>query len=184
MNKTQLLDIIGSWQNLELLLKHLMAYPEDLALLADVAFDDSKYEFWRAAWVMDQINTQKPELIKPYLPAIFKALKKTENQSKLRHFLRMITYHDIPAAQRGPLFDFCLNAFDNQTMPVAVRAHALQIIYNISLKEPGLKDELIQILEYELSQEQTPGIKARGKNILSLLYGESRNKSNQIRSEG
>jgi hypothetical protein len=172
MKREDLVDMISSWENLDLFSQHITDHPENLDLLIGVAFDDSKQEFWRAAWIMDKINTSNPKLIKPYLPALFKALKKTRNLSKMRHFLKIITYHQIPAKQLGFLFDYCMNTFTSQAIPVAVRAHALQILYNIAQDEPGLKPELVQTLEYELSLEQSAGIRAKGKNILLQLNRE------------
>ncbi len=183
MKREDLVDMISSWENLDLFSQHLIDHPENLDLLIDVAFDDSKQEFWRAAWVMDKVNTSSPDLIKPYLPALFKALKKTANLSKMRHFLKIITYHQVPARQRGFLFDFCLNTYTNQAIPVAVRAHAIQILFNITQEEPGLKPELVQILEHELSLEQSAGIRAKGKNILLQLSREvSRTLGKQAKS--
>lgn len=172
MKREDLVDMISSWENLDLFSQHLIDHPENLGLVTDLAFDDSKHEFWRAAWIMDKVNTGDPDLIRPYLPALFKALKKTSNLSKMRHFLKIISSHQIPARQQGFLFDFCLNTYTNQSVPVAVRAHALQILLNIARDEPGLKPELKQILEHELSLDQSAGIRAKGKNILAQLNRE------------
>jgi hypothetical protein len=173
MKREELIDMISSWQNLDLLSRHITDHPEYLGLLVEVALDDSKPEYWRAAWMVDKINVRDQELIKPYLPALFKALKKTRNLSKMRHFLKIITFHQIPVKQQGFLFDFCMTAYTSQSIPVAVRAHALQILYQIAQDEPGLKPELAQIVEHELSLGQSAGIRARGKKILSLLYREN-----------
>lgn len=173
MKREDLVDMISSWENLDLFSQHIPEHPETLDLLIDLAFDDSKQEFWRAAWIMDKINSSNPELIKPYLPVLFKVLKKTRNLSKMRHFLKIIAHHQVPVRQRGFLFDFCLNTFTNQAIPVAIRANALQILYQIAQDVPGLKPELVQILEHALSLEQPAGIRARGKNILSLLFREN-----------
>lgn len=175
MKKEDLLEMIASWENLNLFSRHMIDHPDDLRLLAEVAFDDSKQEFWRAAWVLDKINTGHPELIKPYLPSLFKALRKTGNYSKMRHFLRIITYHSIPVRQRGFLFDYCLNTFTGQSLPVAVRAHALQIVYNLTQDEPGLRPELIHILEHESVLQESAGIRARVRNLLSSLYRDEKN---------
>jgi hypothetical protein len=175
MKRGDLIEMISSWENLDLFPQYVADHPEDLSLLMDIALDDSKPEFWRAAWIIDKINIKNPELISPYLPALFRALKKTRNLSKMRHFLKIMTYHPVPVKQQGFLFDYCMNSFASQDIPVAVRAHALQILFNISQAEPELKPELIQILEHELSLEQSAGIRARGKNILSLLHRKSTN---------
>ncbi|MEN6452927.1 MAG: hypothetical protein ABFD10_01635 [Prolixibacteraceae bacterium] len=172
MKREDLVDMISSWENLDLFSQHLTGHSENLGLVIDLAFDESKQEFWRAAWIMDKVNTSNSDLIKPYLPALFKALKKTKNLSKMRHFLKIITCHQIPGRQQGFLFDFCMNTYTNQSIPVAVRAHALQILFNIALDEPGLKPELTQILEHELSQDQSAGIRAKARNILRQLNRE------------
>lgn len=170
MKKEDVIEMIASWENLDLFSRHMTDHPADLDLLMQVALDESKQEFWRAAWVADKINTTHPELIRPYLPSLFKALKATGNYSKMRHFLKIVSFHQIPVRQRSFLFDYCLNIFSDQSIPIAVRAHALQILYNIAQDEPGLKPELIQILEYELSFQESAGIRAKAKNILMLLY--------------
>ncbi len=180
MKKEDVIELIASWENLDLFSRHMVDHPGDLDLLMQVALDESRQEYWRAAWVADKINTVHPELIRPYLPSLFKALKETGNYSKMRHFLKIITFHQIPARQRSFLFDYCLNIFSNQSIPVAVRAHALQILYHIAQDEPGLKPELIQILEHELSFQESAGIRAKAKNILMLLYRKP--SKEQIRS--
>jgi len=173
MTRDELTNMISSWQNVDFLSRHLADHPEYIGILVEVALDDSKQEYWRAAWTMDKINTLNPELVKAYLPALFKAIKKTRNLSKMRHFLKIITFHQIPVKQQGFLFDRCLNIFTDRSVPIAVRAHALQILYQITQGEPGLKPELERIIEHELSLEQSAGIRAKGRKVLLLLFRQN-----------
>lgn len=67
------------------------------------------------------------------------------------------------------LMDFCLNCFTSQEEPVSVRVYALQILFNISELEPGFKPELISLIDYESELHPSPGVKAKGKNLLKIL---------------
>jgi len=55
----------------------------------------------------------------------------------------------------------------------------MQILYNISEKEPELKPELIDVIENEMELHPTPGILSRGKKILKKLHEQR--KSWQLR---
>lgn len=64
MKREDLVDMISSWENFDLFSQHLTGHSENLGLVIDLAFDESKQEFWRAAWIMDKVNTSNPDLIK------------------------------------------------------------------------------------------------------------------------
>ena len=78
--------------------------------------------------------------------------------------------HDIPEEQSVKVLDFCfkmLTLFET----AAIKVHAMQILYNISQKEPGLKPELISAIELAI-QEGTTGVKNRGQRMLKKLRKE------------
>ncbi len=52
--------------------------------------------------------------------------------------------------------------------PPAVKVHCMEILYRLSLKEPELRKELIDCIEFRLNEE-TPGFKNRGLKILKKL---------------
>jgi hypothetical protein len=53
--------------------------------------------------------------------------------------------------------------------PLAVRVHAMQILYNISEKEPDLKPEILAIFEHVMENHSSPGIISRGKKLVQKL---------------
>ena len=68
------------------------------------------------------------------------------------------------------LFNFCFEVFTNSTEPVAVRVHAMQILFNIAQKEPDFTGELINLIENEIELHGSAGIASRGRKLLLKLY--------------
>jgi len=52
--------------------------------------------------------------------------------------------------------------------PVAVKVHAMQIIYNHTLIYPELKEELITVIEDQV-ENNSVGFKSRGMRIIRQL---------------
>ena len=90
-------------------------------------------------------------------------------QEKKRHFLRMLTSHEISEEHSGFMVEYCLKAFQSAKEPVAVKVHAMQILFNIAQKEPDLKEEIALVIEHEMEYHATAGILSRGKKLLSKL---------------
>jgi hypothetical protein len=53
---------------------------------------------------------------------------------------------------------------------VAVKVHAMQIIYNHALIYPELKEELITVISDQVDNNSV-GFKARGKRLIKKLEG-------------
>ncbi len=169
MTENELYDILDSWENIELVSKQLIENPKGFDVLISLALNHPKQRSWRAAYLVDKIHDQSPELLFPYLPAIIEKLKTESNASKRRHWLKLISMNSINEEFFGFLFDYCINAFTSEKEAVAVRVHAMQILFNISEKEPELKSEVLQIIEHELEQNPTAGIRSRGRKLATKL---------------
>ena len=170
MNRDEMVGIISRQINPDLLVDHLTNHPVKINYLAELALDETKQANWRAAWVLDKLNARRPDLVSPYIPKIIKAVQKTRNKSKLRHFLKLISLHPIPVKSQGFLFNYCTDCFSSPNSPIAVKSNALQVLYEISKGIPELEQELIHLIETGIDLHATAGIKARSRNILSRLY--------------
>lgn len=169
MTEQELYDVLDSWENIELVSKELMADPREFEILLGLALKHPKQRSWRAAYLVDKIHDEKPEIVRPYLPLIIDKLKTENNASKRRHWLRMVSANEINEEHFGFLFDYCIGVFTSGKEAVAVRVHAMQILYNISEKEPDLKPEVLQLIEHELEQNSSAGIRSRGKKLVIKL---------------
>lgn len=169
MTENELQILIHSWENLPVVILHISNHPEHLGILMDLAMDDSHPKNWRAIYLVDKIHEQHPELVLPYLPAMTDFLLITKNDSKKRHLLKLISLHDVPAENVALLLNYCVDVFTNAALPVAVRVHAMQILFNISLKEPDFKGELIDLIEHEIEHHGSAGICSRGNKLIIKL---------------
>jgi hypothetical protein len=170
MTENELQWVIKSWENISVVIRHISDHPEHLDLLMKIAFDDGPAENWRAAWMIDKIHDQHPELILPYLPAMTHFLLATKNSGKKRHLLKLISLNDIQQENMALLLNYGIETFTDAAEPIAVRVHAMQMLYNITQKEPDLSGELIELIEREMEYHGSAGLASRGKKLLKKLY--------------
>ena len=169
MTKNDLLEVIDSWENLELAIQEIGNNAEQLPVLMNLALYSSEPKSWRAAWMADKIHDQYPHLIIPWLDQMIPALKNNLQSGKKRHFLKLISQNKIDKKHYLFLMDYCLEAFTSGKEPVAVRVHAMQILFNLSENEPDFKPELLAIIEHEMELHPSAGIHSRGKKLAKEL---------------
>lgn len=169
MTGNQLREIISSWENIPLLIQFIADHPDNIGLVLAIAHDDSKAGNWRALWLIDKIHDLYPELVLPYWPQLTDLLIQTKDSSKKRHLLKLLSLHDIQEENMALLLNFCTDIFINAAEPVAVRVHAMQILYRIAEKEPDFAGELIQLIQHELEFHGSAGLSSRGKKLLPQL---------------
>lgn len=169
MTENELLDLIQSGDNVPLISRHLTDRPELLATLMNIVLRDGEATSWRAAWIADKIHEIRPELITPFLPAMMQFALKTPDAGKKRHLLKLISLHPVPDENLAELLNFCISLFTNPAEPVAVRVHAMQVLFNIAEKEPEFSGELIDLIEHEIEFHGSAGLSSRGKKLLNKL---------------
>jgi len=169
MTEQELYDLLDIWENIELVSSQLSHDPKGFEVLMSIALNHPKQRSWRAAYLADKIHDDFPELLIPYLPRIIEKLKTEDNASKRRHWLKLISMNTIDQLYFGFLFEYCVDAFTSGKEAIAVRVHAMQILYNISENEPDLKPELLEIIEHEIEYHSTAGIRSRGKKLAQKL---------------
>jgi len=169
MEKIDFLSLLDSWDNFKLVLLQLQNQPEAIPELMEIAIKGKHKNSWRAIYLADKIHEKQPELIQPYIGEITERLKEEKHLGRRRHFLKLISLNKIPELHFGFLVDHCMNTFTSAKEPIANRVHAMQILYNISDEEPGLKPELLEIIQHEIEYHPTPGIRSRGTKLAKKL---------------
>jgi len=172
MTEKQILELLAAWENIPLLTKELAAKPADFDVLVKTALYSADAKSWRAAYIVDLIHDNHPELLLPYLNEMILQLKEEKNNGKKRHFLKLISQNKPGEEHHGFLFDYCLNAFTSAKEAIAVRVNAMQILYNITETEPGLKPEILAIIEHEMEYHATAGILSRGRKLAAKLHAQ------------
>lgn len=125
----------------------------------------------RASWVVSTCFDKWPFLVQPYISDIIDFIPIAEHSGIKRLLLRILAESDIPEKKMAEILNICFDYLEAD-MPVAIKVHSMQIIYNISSIEPGLKPELIAIIEDQMPRH-SPAFKSRGTKLLKKLYRET-----------
>lgn len=176
MTLDEILDLLQSGENISPVTRYISDHPGLVETLMSIALTDGSKPSWRAAWMVDKIHEQHPELIVPYLPPMIDFVMKTNDSGKKRHLLKLISLYPVPEANMARLLNFCIGIFTNTTEDVAVRVHAMQILFNIAEKELDFSEELIELIEQEMEIHGSAGIASRGRKLIQKLNASIKNR--------
>jgi hypothetical protein len=123
---------------------------------------------WRCGWIIDNATENYPELLIPYIPDIIAQLTLTQNGSLKRIYTRMLSRHEIPEELLVQVVDRCFELL-SPVEPIAVRVNAMQVLFNISQREQGFKQELTAVLEGLLEEGGSAGFINRTEKLLRKL---------------
>ncbi len=168
MDFRSLLTDIPSGKERELLIAEIVKSDSHLKTLLQLALHEKDPLSWRACWVLDGADEKKPGLALKYIPEIVRLLPSLESKGALRSLLRLLSRHEIPEDEQGLLIDLCFKYLVSELYPVAVKAHAMQIIYHHVLLYPELKNELIAVIE-DQADNNSVGFKARGNILIKQM---------------
>ena len=168
MDFRSLLADIPSGVGKDLLINEVIKSESHFGELLELSLHEKDPLAWRACWVLDGSDEKEPGLARKYIPAVIEALPTLESMGTLRSLLRLLCRYDIPEEQQGLLIDLCFNYLVSEKYPVAVKAHAMQIIYHHVLIYPELKDEFITILE-DQAKNNSAGFMGRARNLMKQM---------------
>jgi hypothetical protein len=120
----------------------------------------------RAAWIMTAVTDKYPWLIQPYINGIVERMHSCCHPGIVRSVLRQFCQLDFSEEIAGEIFEMSYKLLNDTKQPVAIRVYAMQILFNISEKEPDLKNELKLVLENLLDDIASAGIASRAGKLL------------------
>ncbi|PWE00667.1 hypothetical protein [Marinilabilia rubra] len=151
----------------DFLIQYLIQKPEEIESLIKIMKVEEKTA-WRAAWVLDHLNQNKPLLLKPHLKEINTILKATEYNGVRRSLLKILITNPCAKNDDGDLLDLCFQWIASPSVPIAIRAHSMQFIVNLLPAYPELKNEFQLSLETAIHDE-SKGVSGKARRILSSL---------------
>lgn len=123
----------------------------------------------RAAWSVSWAAQKKPEIVQPYIGILVAQLKRKDvHNAVIRNSLRILEDLSVPEEFHGELMDACFVFIQKRETPIAIKAFALTVLFNLSKTYPDIKNELRFIIEENITYE-TAAYKSRGKKILANL---------------
>lgn len=154
----------------ELFIAEVGASEKKFKSVLDISLHEKDPLAWRAAWIFDGSDEKNPGLAREFISSIARSLPVIESKGCLRSLLRLLCRYDIAEEHQGRLIDLCFKYQVSELYPVAVKVHAMQIIYNHALIYPELKEELITVILDQVNNNSV-GYKARGMRLIKKLEG-------------
>jgi hypothetical protein len=123
---------------------------------------------WRAAWSMYHLGHQQKVVFRPILNEMIIQLPSFKHDGQKRECMKILLLFDIQSLDMGKLLQISYDFLLNPQQALAVRVHAMQIIYEISEIEPELKAELKSSLLF-LLPNTSAGFKSRANKLLHKM---------------
>lgn len=142
--------------------------PDAIAELFELNKHENPKVAWRSAYVIDMIHDLKPQMVTPYLEYMAAKVPEVQNHSIKRHYLRILAQHDLSELADGKLVDSCFEWLLIRDIPIAVKAHCMTILFNLTQTYPELAPELKTVLE-QLIPYGSAGEKNRANKILGQM---------------
>lgn len=137
--------------------------------LMDIFLGTDKRLSQRSAWALSYCAEMHPELILPWLNRLISNLGQPNTHPAIdRNTLRFLQFMDVPKRFHGQLIHTCFQMLQKADTPIAVRAFAMTVAFNIVQQEPEMARELKLLIE-EWLPNASPGEKSRAKRTLKDL---------------
>jgi len=136
--------------------------------LIELFLGDEQRVKQRAAWILSHCEDDHPWLIEKHIETLLLNLKRPVSDPVKRNTLRVLRYVDIPEDLMGIAAELCFKFLHSGKEPVAIKVHAMDILYKIVRFFPELKDELRFVIEDQMPYGSA-GFKNRGGKILKAL---------------
>jgi len=127
----------------------------------------------RAAWVADTVSERHPDLLISHTERIISSLRTFRHDGLKRHALRMIRRSALSESCAGELMNTCFEWLLSPAEAVGAKVYCMDILYDLSEREPDLKKELRDSIEWRM-EEESAGFKAHGKKVLAKLSRDLR----------
>jgi len=156
--------------NIDLIVHYVGKDTELFRELIDLMLNEPTPIPQRASWAMTTIADKEPWMIEPFLEKLIDLMPNFsfKHPSITRCLLRTLSKIEPPNNKLGELFDLCNNYLTDSKQPAAIRVFAMQVLFNISEKEPELKPELKLIIESNLDNGSTGYANRAGKLLKKL----------------
>lgn len=144
--------------------------PKRFRILIDLFKGDEYRISQRAAMVISACYDKNPSLFEPFKEELIKnILEKEPHIAVKRNTIRILQFMEIPDQFKAKMFDYSLERLYSEDEPIAVKAFAMQVAYNLCASFPELKKELEEAIHLNMENADSPGIRARGRTILKKL---------------
>jgi hypothetical protein len=168
MNVSELLSEEHSRLQTDFIATIIIEHPPLFDELWKIFLDNEEPISRRAAWVVDVVSENRPELMTDMLDELVDSIPSFSHDGMKRHSLHILSRSPLPENKLGEITGFCFEWLMKPGEAVATKMYSMEILYRISEIEPDLKHELADTIKLQMI-EGTPGIRSCGKRVLGKL---------------
>jgi hypothetical protein len=151
----------------------------DIHDLMQLTFYPEKEIAFRAAWILENLVLTDPERFINDLDKLTGLFLKVENKSCQRHYVKILMHLTGPKVKKTieqkmaglnmePIAERCFDLLIDQTTPIAVKAFASQLLFNLKARYPWINDILADQLTMMMPGAK-PAIRSTCKRLLDQL---------------
>jgi hypothetical protein len=122
----------------------------------------------RGSMVTNHIFINEPEILIPYLEKMTSLLNQDVHDAVKRCTMRILSEIEIPEKIEGLVLNKAFEYFSAGEIPIAIRVHAMQVVFNLIPKYPELKNEFVATINMQLINGSA-GFKSRANKLLKKL---------------
>lgn len=151
----------------------------DLRELIQITYHNEEAIAFRAAWIMENLYLQQPEIYVSHLADILNAMPAIKWPGVKRHYAKIVMSATSPKAPKAikdklaqldmePVIEQLFDWIIDDKVKIAVKVSSAEALYNMRQQHDWIKDELRNQLEF-LMRDGSAAIQARGKKLLKGL---------------
>jgi hypothetical protein len=143
----------------------------DSELLEEIKRDIETGDYpvpWRAAWILDSYFASNPKATERHLKWIKDQYVIHESEGVLRILGKIIGQFPFEKTD-GPVVDRAIQLMDDRATAIAVRVHAMQIVFMAGLVYPELHGELLRSFDLFEQDDPSAGLRVRMRDIRTAI---------------
>ncbi|MFA9388175.1 MAG: hypothetical protein ACERKD_00120 [Prolixibacteraceae bacterium] len=165
----QVLSSIYSKAEYDVLFAETAKSRELFKLLWEMIKEKPESESWRMMWILDHATEKKNDFILPILDELYERVLLTNNESFIRHAMKLILRCPINENYAGELLDRCIKWMNDPKAKMSSQGLGLEFFYRVCQLYPEMYPELMAHMEDMLERHPSAGLEVRLKQIRSKL---------------
>ncbi len=152
----------------------LLEKPEFISDFVAILLSDKVRISANAGRVLALCCQEDSSLLQPFIENLAEKWSTLQQVGSRRSLAKIFTLYPPDYSEKAfsILLNTAFNFVESNKESIAVQVYSMDILYQLSTKEPIIKNELIHILENLLEEAQQPAILSRGNKILRVLKKE------------
>lgn len=147
--------------------KHFIKEQVELIHLTEL-LDEEHPVGMRFTWLIGHLLAEAPKQVAPIVSYCFKNRNQWTFPGIKRTIAKMLSLTGVPEEIEGLVVDELFKWTLDPKIKVAVKVHSIETLYNMVLKYPDLKEELLIVIEDQWDKNSV-AFRARAKKIRKAL---------------